>query len=106
MKRSLIVAGTLLWAAGAFAGPAQPVQPGASIILSPSLPPPPPPLPSPKIEVPPVPKMDAVTQPNLRSPPRSSFGDRVGRCLDQAAAAGVHPGDRAAYSRSCANSRD
>ncbi|MGF6313055.1 hypothetical protein ABIB82_007136 [Bradyrhizobium sp. i1.8.4] len=100
MKRSLIVACTLLWAMGAASAVAQIVTPGGRSIYDPPIPQPPP---SPKIEVPAIPKMDAPTQPNLRSPPRSSFSDRVSRCLDEAAAAGMNQGDRAAYSRSCAN---
>ncbi|ERF85002.1 hypothetical protein JQ559_04575 [Bradyrhizobium viridifuturi] len=108
MKRSLIIACTLLWVIGAPSAFAQKqiiLGPGGSI-YNPTLPPPPPPPPPPKIEVPPIPKMDAVTQPNLRAPARSSFGDRVSRCLDEAAASGLNQSDRAAYSRSCANTRD
>ncbi|WLA95873.1 hypothetical protein QNJ96_24100 [Bradyrhizobium elkanii] len=67
---------------------------------------PPVPQPPPRIEVPAIPRMDAPTQPSLRSRPRSSFGDRVSRCLDEAAAAGLNQAERAAYSRSCANHRD
>jgi hypothetical protein len=37
------------------------------------------------------------------SSPPPSFSDRVVRCLQQGAAAGLGPNDRAAYSRSCAN---
>ncbi|MGN1289181.1 MAG: hypothetical protein ACI4XG_21730, partial [Bradyrhizobium sp.] len=101
------VACTLLWVIGAPSAFAQRqiLGPGGSI-YNPTLPPPPPPPPPPKIEVPPIPKMDAITQPNLRAPARSSFGDRVSRCLDDAAASGLNQSDRAAYSRSCANTRD
>ncbi|MGY4479856.1 hypothetical protein [Bradyrhizobium sp. USDA 3364] len=102
MKRSLIVACTLLWAAGAPIASAQIILPGGSINNAPL----PPPLPQPKIEVPPIPKMDAPPQPSLRSPPRTSFGDRISRCLDEAAAAGLTQSQRSAYSRSCANTRD
>jgi len=35
--------------------------------------------------------------------PRPSFSDRIGRCLDEGAASGLDPNERAAYSRSCAN---
>jgi hypothetical protein len=35
--------------------------------------------------------------------PRPSFSDRVVGCLQQGAAAGLGPSDRAAYSRACAN---
>ena len=63
---------------------------------------PPPPL-SPKIEPPIIPQMDASARPNYVSAPRPSFSDRIIRCLDEAAAAGLGPNERAAYSRSCAN---
>jgi len=69
-------------------------------------PPPPPPPPPPKIEAPVVPKMDAPLRQNYMPAPRPSFSDRVVRCLDEAAAAGVKPSRRAAYSRSCANRDD
>jgi hypothetical protein len=79
---------------------AQILPPGASQFSPPPLPPPPPP----KIEVPVVPQMDAPpSQPTVRPSERSSFGDRINSCLDEGAAAGLGPGDRAAYSRSCAN---
>lgn len=67
-------------------------------------PPPPAPPPPPNIEVPKVPQMDAPLHYDYvrrRAPP--SFGDRIVRCLDEAAAAGLSPADRAAYSRACAN---
>lgn len=71
---------------------------------TPSNPPPPPPPPPPKIEVPVVPKLDAPPQqPQARGSRRGSFGDRVIDCLHQGAAAGLPPGERAAYSRACAN---
>ena len=66
-------------------------------------PPPPPALPPPKIEAPVVPKLDAPPRYDYRPAPRPSFSDRVTRCLDEGAAAGLSPADRAAYSRSCAN---
>src|SRR6266480_2718558 len=69
-------------------------------------PPPPPPPPPPKIEVPKVPQMDAPLSYDYRPAPRPSFSDRVVRCLDEAAAAGLKPSRRAAYSRSCANRDD
>jgi hypothetical protein len=68
--------------------------------FNPPLPPPPPP---PKIEAPVVPQMDAPLRYDYRPAPRPSFSDRVTRCLDDAAAAGLRPSARAAYSRSCAN---
>jgi hypothetical protein len=79
---------------------AQILPPGASQFSPPPLPPPPPP----KIEVPVVPQMDAPpSQPTVLPSGRGSFGDRINSCLDEAAAAGLGPGERAAYSRSCAN---
>ena len=60
--------------------------------------------PPPKIEVPVVPQMDAPpSQPTVQPSERGSFGDRINSCLDEAAAAGLGSGERAAYSRSCAN---
>jgi hypothetical protein len=80
------------------------------------------PIPPPRIEVPVVPKMDNpppfalqnTTPGTVRQgkPPkqvlkssrrRNSFSDRVARCLDDGAAWGLGPNERAAYSRSCAN---
>lgn len=88
----------LAWPAGV--ATAQLFGPG----VAPSNPPPPPPPPPPKIEVPAVPKFDAPPpQPKARGSKRGSFGDRVIDCLHQGAAAGMTPGERAAYSRACAN---
>ena len=79
---------------------AQMLPPGASQFS----PPPPAPLPPPKTEVPVVPRMDAPpSQPAVQPSGRGSFSDRINNCLDEGAAAGLGPGDRAAYSRSCAN---
>ena len=64
---------------------------------------PPPPPPSPPIYVPQVPTFDQPQAPMAQPSDKSSFGDRVLRCLDDAAAAGLSPNDRAAYSRACAN---
>ena len=51
-----------------------------------------------------VPKMDALPrQSYVPAAPAPSFGDRITTCLTDAAAAGVGPGDRAEYSRNCAN---
>jgi hypothetical protein len=66
-------------------------------------PPPPPPPPSPKIEVPVVPQLDAPVRQSYQPAPRRSFSDRITTCLEDAAAAGLGPKARAAYSRSCAN---
>jgi hypothetical protein len=67
-------------------------------------PPLPAPLPPPRIEAPKVPQLDAPQRYDyVPTTPRPSFGDRIARCLDEAAAAGVRPSRRAAYSRACAN---
>jgi hypothetical protein len=77
---------------------AQFLPPGASQFN----PPPPPPPPPPKIEVPVVPQLDAPpAQPTVQPSQRGSFSDRINNCLDEGAAAGLGPGDRAEYSRSC-----
>lgn len=73
--------------------------PGGSLFNPPPLPP----LPQPKIEAPVVPKLDAPPSYDYTPAPRPSFSDRVTRCLDEGAAAGLGPNARAAYSRSCAN---
>ena len=99
MKRSsnIIVAAA---AAFIFAGAAsaQMIPPGTSHFS----PPPPPPPPPPKIEVPVVPQMDAPPRQNAPAP-RPSFSDRITKCLDDGAASGLGPNQRATYSRSCAN---
>jgi hypothetical protein len=66
---------------------------------------PPPPPPGPDIHVPEIPKVDVPSRQvgGGMNVPRSSFSDRIVRCLDEAAAAGLGPADRAAYSRACAN---
>ena len=76
------------------------IPPGASPLINP---PPPPPLPQPKIAPPVIPQMDAPLRQNYAPAPHRSFSDRINDCLDEAAAAGVRPGRRAAYSRACAN---
>lgn len=95
-----------------------PRAPGTSpVIPFPAAPPPPPP---PRIEVPVVPQMNSPPRFELQNttpsvveqgappkrflrPERSpSFSDRIQRCLDDGAAAGYGPNERAAYSRSCA----
>jgi hypothetical protein len=78
---------------------AQFIPPGSS----PFNPPPPAPPPPPKIEVPAIPKLGEVpTRSYAPMAPRQSFGDRINKCLDEAAAAGLSPADRATYSRNCA----
>ncbi|MBR0872809.1 hypothetical protein JQ633_20775 [Bradyrhizobium tropiciagri] len=103
MKLSSIVVGGLIWTMGAGSALAQFIAPGSSI-NNPPMPQPPPP---PRVYVPEIPKMGALpSRPSVRSAPRTSFGDRVSRCLDEAAAAGLSQADRATYSRSCANTRE
>ncbi|MET0971179.1 MAG: hypothetical protein ABWY18_18410 [Tardiphaga sp.] len=87
---------------------------GAGAMIVPPSPAPPPP----RVDVPVVPRLDEVPHargvpavPKLDELPRAqhsgrsrrSFGDRVTRCLEDGAAAGLGPSDRAAYSRACAN---
>lgn len=64
------------------------------------LPPAPPP---PRIEVPVVPKLGDLPRQQNAPLPRGSFSDRMTNCLQDGAAAGLGPNDRATYSRACAN---
>jgi hypothetical protein len=100
MNHSSIIICTVV-AVLAFGGiaSAQMLPPGASRFDP--LPPAPPP--SPKIEMPVVPQMDAPLTQNFTSTPRPSFSDRINTCLDEGAASGLGPNERAAFSRSCAN---
>ncbi|MFO1108237.1 MAG: hypothetical protein U1E61_03520 [Bradyrhizobium sp.] len=85
-----------LWAPGAFA---QFVPPGSS----PFNPPPPTPPPPPSMAVPAIPKMDELPKRSYAPiAPQPSFGERVTKCLDDAAAAGLGPNERTTYSRNCA----
>jgi hypothetical protein len=101
MKRLSILFGAVTWALVAVSAVSaqQIIPPGGSQFN----PPPPPPPPPPKIEAPVIPQMDAPLRQNYQPAPQRSFGDRINDCLDQAAAAGIRPGRRAAYSRACAN---
>jgi hypothetical protein len=100
MKHLSILTGAAMWLLVAGAALAQQmIPPGGSQFN----PPPPPPPPSPRIEVPVVPQMDRPSAPNVGLAPRASFSDRISRCLDEGAAAGLDPSARSAYSRSCAN---
>jgi hypothetical protein len=101
MTRSMILLLSVAMASAALAGEAraQFLPPGSSALS----PPPPAPPPPPKIEVPAVPQMDAPPSRPTAPIARKSFGDRVIECLDDAAAAGMKPNQRAAYSRACAN---
>jgi hypothetical protein len=47
--------------------------------------------------------MDAPVTQNYVPAPQPSFSDRITGCLDEAAANGLGPSARAAYSRACAN---
>jgi hypothetical protein len=100
MKRFLPIGfAIVILALGAQCAFAQVVPPGAS----PYLPPPPPPPPPPKIEVPAILKMDELPKRSYAPiAPQPSFGERVTKCLDDAAAAGLGPNERATYSRNCA----
>jgi hypothetical protein len=98
----IIFALALALSVGDAASAQQLLPPGASPFLTP---PPPPPLPQPKIAAPVIPQMDAPIHYNYAPAPRPSFSDRISTCLDEGAASGLGPNDRATYSRSCANSR-
>jgi hypothetical protein len=93
---SIVVAVVIMLASAASA---QVLPPGGSQ-FNPPMPPPPPP---PRIEVPVVPQMDAPLTQSYAPAPRPSFSDRINTCLDDAAASGLGPSERSAYSRSCAN---
>jgi hypothetical protein len=101
MKHRLIIVGAVISALllGGGASAQLIVPPGGSQ-FNPPLPAPPSP---PKITVPVVPQMDAPANYNYAPAPRPSFSDKITGCLDEAAASGLGPGERAAYSRSCAN---
>jgi hypothetical protein len=96
---SIFVCAVTLALVAANAASAQMLLPGGSQFN----PPPPAPPPPPRIEVPAIPQLDAPPRQTYQSVPRRSFGDRINDCLDEAAAAGVRPSRRAAYSRACAN---
>ncbi|MDB5652508.1 MAG: hypothetical protein JWQ94_121 [Tardiphaga sp.] len=78
---------------------AQILPPGSPILA----PPPPAPPPPPSMAVPVVPQLDAMPSTPSAPASRRSFGDRITQCLDDGAASGLGPNDRAAYSRACAN---
>ena len=100
MTRSVIIfvgLALVLFAGGAAAQQAI-IAPGGSQLIAP------PPLPPPVPQIPVTPMFGPRPQPNyVPASPPPSFSDRVVRCLQQGAAAGLGPNDRAAYSRSCAN---
>ena len=100
MKRSLIYCCVVIFALYGGTAFAQFIPPGSSQFN----PPPPAPPPPPKIEVPAIPKMDELPKRSYAPmAPQKSFGERVTKCLDDAAAAGLGPNARATYSRNCAN---
>jgi len=99
MKHASVICAIASALVFAGAASAQVIPPGGSQ-FNPPLPPPPPP---PRIEVPVIPQTDALPQRNYAPAPRPSFGERISKCLDDAAAAGLGPGEREAYSRACAN---
>jgi hypothetical protein len=109
MKRMFIIAPVVLagvlavslLAADAASAQVQFIPPGGSQFNPAPIAPPPPP----KIEVPKIPQMDEVARPSYQVSPRPSFSDRVSTCLDEAAASGLGPAEREAYSRACANVR-
>jgi len=99
MERSLTYCCVVIFALYGGAAFAQFIPPGSSQFN----PPPPAPPPPPKIEVPAIPKMDEPPQRSYAPiAPQKSFGQRVTKCLDDAAAAGLGPNERATYSRNCA----
>jgi len=98
MRKFLVVIGFAV-ALSAPNASAQIIPPGGSPLIAP-LPPPPP-----RIEAPRVPKLDELPTRNYVPQARPSFSDKITTCLEEAAAAGLGPADRAAYSTACANSR-
>src|SRR5713226_2945467 len=64
-------------------------------------PPLPPPAPPPKIEPPAITQLSAPWRQSTPPAPHPSFSARISRCLDEGAASGLGPHERAAYSRSC-----
>ncbi len=99
MKHASTVCAFALVLIFASAVSAQVIPPGGSP-FNPPLPAPPPP---PRIEVPVIPQMDALPHPDYAPAQAPSFGERIGKCLDDAAASGLGPNERSAYSRNCAN---
>jgi hypothetical protein len=100
MKHLSTLTGAAMWVLVAGAALAQQMIPPGSSQFNP---PPPAPPPSPRIEVPVVPQMDRPSARSVVLAPPASFSDRISRCLDEGAAAGLGPSARSAYSRSCAN---
>jgi hypothetical protein len=99
MRHASIVGASVLALVFASTASAQVIPPGVSQ-FNPPLPSPPPP---PKMDVPVVPQLDALPQPNYAPTPGPSFGERISKCLDDAAASGLGPNERSTYSQNCAN---
>ena len=99
MTRSLVLASGLALALVATSVTAQVItSPGGSQFV------PPPPPPTPNVPVPVTPMFGPRPQQNyVPASPPPSFSDRVVRCLQEGAAGGLGPNERAAYSRTCAN---
>ena len=90
---------TLVVAIGTAAASAQIVPQVSNPVPVPQPPPPPP-----SLAVPQVPKMDAPPAPAPGPrPERRSFNQRVQDCQTDTTASRLDSGDRAAYSRACAN---
>jgi hypothetical protein len=105
MKHSVPMLVILALLLAASPASAQFIPPGTNPNL---FPPPPAPPPPPKIVAPTTPMMRGEPESQLpplpapRASTRRSFSDRISRCLDEGAAAGLDPAGRATYSRSCA----
>jgi hypothetical protein len=102
MKRSIAACLLAVTLFSACTASAQIIIPPGGSKFNPPLPAAPP---SPKIEVPVVPQIDALPSHNYLPAPSPSFGDKITNCLEEGAAGGLGLGEREAYSRSCANSR-
>jgi hypothetical protein len=97
MTRTLALSGLALALFVAAAAAQQiPISPGGQFH---PLPPPP----APYVPVPVTPMFGPRPQQNYVTSPRPSFSDRVVRCLQDGAAAGLGANARAAYSSACAN---
>lgn len=99
-RRRLIALCLLTLVIGIAPAGAQIVDPIAPPVLAPPPPPPPPP---PPIVVPQVPVLGETARPSSKPPRRENFSQRVRRCQQEAAAAGLGPNEISAYSRACAD---
>src|SRR5260370_7542005 len=98
MKQLSILLVCAVLAAPVVADPAfaQLIPPGGSK-FNPPLPAPPP---SPRIEVPVIPQMDAPPRQSYAPAPVPSFSDRITTCLEEAPARGLAPTEPHAHSHS------